>query len=132
MSFSLDSYLGVHQPALHMQARRAEVLASNLANVDTPGYKARDIDFRAVMATADDEFSPGRLAATRSMHIQPEGSVADPDLMYRNPHQASLDGNTVEHQVELAAYTDNSMRYLMSLNFLNGKFDSLRTAIRGQ
>lgn len=132
MPFSFDSHLGVHEPALHLRSRRAHVLASNLANVDTPNFKARDIDFTAALSAARNGKSAAALQMTDIRHMQPEGFNADYDLMYRNPHQSSLDGNTVEHQVEMAAYSDNAMRYLASLRFISGKFNSLRTAIKGQ
>lgn len=126
------NYLGIHEPALYTQARRAEVLAANLANVDTPGYKSRDIDFRQLLAGADNEDALSALRQTRQGHITVSAAGSEDELLYRQPHQASLDGNTVEHQVELSAYSDNSMRYLASLRFINGKLNTLRTAIRGQ
>ena len=133
MPFNFDSYLGVHEPALHLQSRRAEVLASNLANVDTPGYKARDIDFKTALRMNDSEGLPlSALRTTNGQHMQPEAMAVGYELAYRNPYQPSLDGNTVEHQVELAAYSDNAMRYLASLRFINGKFNTLVTAIKGQ
>ncbi len=133
MPFSLDSYLGVHQPALNLQSRRAQVLASNLANLDTPGYKARDIDFAAALKAQGNANQGGRfLTVTSRKHMQPEGMEHGYELAYRQPFQTSLDGNTVEHQVELAAYSDNAMRYLATLRFLSGKFNTLRTAIKGQ
>lgn len=133
MPFNFDSFLGVHAPALEMQAYRAQVLASNLANADTPNYKARDIDFRAVLTTANaDREATASMQATQSGHIQPEMEEGMYDLMYRQPYQPSLDGNTVEHQVEMAAYSDNAMRYLATLRILSGKLNTLRTAIRGQ
>ena len=133
MPFNLDSYLGVHQPALNLQSRRAEVLASNLANLDTPGYKARDIDFKSALQMQSTNNMPLQmLQTTNTKHIQPEEFSAGYELAYRNPYQPSLDGNTVEHQVELSAYSDNAMRYLASLRFLSGKFNTLQSAIKGQ
>ena len=133
MPFNFDSYLGVHEPALHLQSRRAEVLASNLANLDTPGYKARDIDFKSALHMSDTDGMPLQsMQTTNALHMQPEEMAAGYELAYRNPYQPSLDGNTVEHQVELAAYSDNAMRYLASLRFINGKFNTLVTAIKGQ
>ncbi len=132
MPFSFDSYLSVHEPALHLRAKRAQVLASNLANVDTPNYKARDIDFQAALKTVRGGQTAGMLRGTHANHIQPQSFISGYELQYRNPYQASLDGNTVEHQVEMAAYSDNAMRYLANLRFLSGKFNTLRTAIKGQ
>ena len=134
MPFNFDSYLGVNQPALQLQAYRAEVLASNLANADTPNYKARDIDFRAALSEAAAGQSGNLpLAATEPGHIEPVASVdSEYDLLYRQPYQASLDGNTVEGQVEMAAYSDNAMRYLTTLRILSNKLNTLRTALKGQ
>jgi len=132
MPFSFDSYLGVHETALHLRSKRAHVLASNLANVDTPHYKARDIDFSSALSSAANGKPNVMLQATKAMHMQPEGFNPDYELMYRSPYQSSLDGNTVEHQVEMAAYSDNAMRYLANLRMISGKFNTLRTAIKGQ
>jgi len=132
MISALNNYLGINESALYMQARRAEVLASNLANVDTPGYKARDIDFRQVMAAASGEDTGEQLRLTNASHLDPASDTAGYDLQYRQPYQASLDGNTVEHQVEMAAYSDNAMRYMASLRFINNQLSLLRSAIKGQ
>lgn len=132
MISALNNYLGINESALYMQARRAEVLASNLANVDTPNYKARDIDFRQVMANAAGEDSGEQLRMTNSSHLEPFAETDGYELQYRQPYQASLDGNTVEHQVEMAAYSDNAMRYMASLRFINNQLSLLRSAIKGQ
>ncbi|MGD8925572.1 MAG: flagellar basal body rod protein FlgB [Thioalkalispiraceae bacterium] len=132
MPFSFDSYLGVHEPALTIRAKRAQVLASNLANVDTPNYKARDIKFNDALNAVTSGNTAGMLRNTHANHIQPESFISGYQLQYRIPNQPSLDGNTVEQQVEMAAYSDNAMRYLANLRFLSGKFNTLRTAIRGQ
>lgn len=134
MPFNFESYLGVHAPALNLQARRAQVLASNLANADTPGYKARDIDFRNVLQGLDSGMQSGNtLRMTHQRHLASDLSgPGGYELLYRQPGQPSLDGNTVEQQVEMAAYADNAMRYLTSLRFLSGKFNTMRTAIKGQ
>jgi len=132
MPFSFDSYLGIHEPALHLRAKRAHVLASNLANVDTPHFKARDINFKEALQAVSSGQTAGMLHGTHANHIQPESFISGYELQYRTPYQASLDGNTVEHQVEMAAFSDNAMRYLTSLRILSGKFNTLRTAIKGQ
>jgi flagellar basal-body rod protein FlgB len=133
MPFNFDGYLGINQPALRLQAYRAQVLASNLANADTPNYKARDIDFRAALASANSA-QPGHItmAATEPGHIEPQMQNGGYDLMYRQPYQPSLDGNTVEGQVEMAAYSDNAMRYLATLRILSTKLNELRSAFRSQ
>ncbi len=132
MPLSIDNTIDVHTRALRLQARRAELLGANLANADTPGYKARDIDFRAAMAAAAEGAGGGPLAVTRAGHIQPEGFAPEGEILYRQPLQASLDGNTVESQVEMAQFAENSVRYLATLRFLSGKFNTYRTAFRGE
>lgn len=133
MPFNFESYLGVHEPALHLQARRAQVLASNLANTDTPGYKSRDIDFRShLKSIGQEQSSTDRLLQTNPMHMETDSYAAGYEMKYRIPYQPSLDGNTVEQQVEMSAYSDNAMRYLMSLRFVSGRLNTLTTAIRGQ
>ena len=129
MRFSFDKALGVHEPALHLQSQRSQLLAENLANADTPDYKARDMDFQLALQQAIGE--PGELVTTHRQHMQPDGYAAE-EPMFRNPQQASIDGNTVEQHVEMAAFTDNSMRYLASLRFMSGKFNTLKSAIKGQ
>lgn len=133
MPQSLSSYLGIHEPSLHAQARRAQVLASNLANAETPGYKARDIDFKQTLQRfSTDLQDAAALRITHAEHVQPGFMRGEYELQYRIPQQPSLDGNTVEQDAEMAAFTENSVRYLMSLRILNGKINTLRTAIRGQ
>ncbi|MBI1422976.1 MAG: flagellar basal body rod protein FlgB [Gammaproteobacteria bacterium] len=132
MPFNFDSYLGINQQALQLQSYRAQILASNLANADTPNYKARDIDFRAVLSAAGGQGGKLPMLATEPGHIEPQMENGGYDLMYRNPYQPSLDGNTVEGQVEMSAYTDNAMRYLATLRILTGKLNTLRTALKGQ
>ncbi len=132
MISALNNYLGIHEAALYTQSRRAEVLASNLANVDTPGYKSRDIDFRQAMSVAAGDETGETLRMTNSSHIEPFSESDGYELLYRQPYQASLDGNTVEHQVEMAAYSDNAMRYLASLRFINNQLSLLHSAIKGQ
>ena len=133
MPISLDNILGVHETALHLQSKRAEVLASNLANADTPGYKARDIDFKAALKNVSESTNAAQpLHSTNKGHMQPEGYFHGAELQYRKPLQDSLDGNTVEPHIEIAQYTENSIRYMASLRFVNGKFSGLITAIRGE
>jgi len=138
MPVNLDTYLGVHAQALKLRSQRTEVLASNLANVDTPGYRARDIDFKSVLAKASGDTAPGgqvQMTATKAGHIGGATTVngtATPELKYRTPLAPSLDGNTVDAQLEQAAFAENSVRYQATLSFLNSKFRSLMTAITGQ
>jgi flagellar basal-body rod protein FlgB len=136
MALNLDTYLGVHADALKLQSKRMEVIADNLANSDTPGYKARDIDFRAAMANAGDAggaSAPVRLATTNPGHLGTDPTIeANASLKYRVPLAPSLDGNTVDAQQEQAAFADNTVRYQATLTFLSSRFKSLMTAITGQ
>jgi flagellar basal-body rod protein FlgB len=135
MPLNLDAYLGVHQDALKLYGQRTAVLANNIANADTPNFKAQDIDFRAVLAgTAGSGARALPLSTTSSSHVAgaAAGPGAAPQLKYRVPLAPSLDGNTVDVQMEQAAFADNSVRYQAALSFLSGKFRELMTAITGQ
>lgn len=134
MSLSLDKYLGVHPEALQVSAQRGELLAANLANADTPNYKARDIDFRAALSEAGAAGGGAHLATTQAGHISSGGAVAagSNELKYRVPYASALDGNTVDAQVEQANFAENAVRYQATLTFLNSKFRGLMTAITGQ
>ncbi len=126
-----QNIFGIHEQALLLHGQRMGVIATNLANADTPNYKARDIDFRAVLSQTDESSLP--LAATETGHISlAQDGVAAEDLQYRNPYQASLDGNTVEMPVEQAAFSENNVRYQASLTFINLKISELQFAIAGQ
>lgn len=131
MAISFENALGVHPQALSLRERRSEVLAANLANADTPNYKARDLDFQSILKNQMP--SNGRsLERTHVRHQQAGNMQLGEELLYRNPHQASLDGNTVEDHIEQAKYAENSVQYQASLTFLNGKFSGLMSAIRGE
>jgi flagellar basal-body rod protein FlgB len=131
---NLDNYLGVHTAGLKVSAQRMELLAKNLANADTPNFKSRDIDFRSALAQAGSRDAPIRMTATQPGHIAAAGATAgaSPDQKYRVPLAPSLDGNTVDVQLEQAAFADNAVRYQASLTFLGAKFRALMTAITGQ
>ena len=139
----INSYLGVHTAALKLREQRTELLANNLANADTPGFKARDLDFRTALAAATSPANAkggaGSLLAapahgTSIATADAAGGPGSTDafLKYRTPLAPSLDGNTVDTQLEQAAFAENSVHYQATLNFLSGKFRSLMTAITGQ
>jgi flagellar basal-body rod protein FlgB len=138
VAFNLDSYLGVHAQALPLRELRTELLARNLANADTPGYKAQDLDFRAALAASGGAAEGSRtLRATQALHIGAgatalEAGSTEAFLRYRTPLAPSLDGNTVDAQLEQAAFADNAVRYQATLQFLSSKLRSLMTAITGQ
>ena len=106
MSITFDKALGVHPQAVALRLSRAELLSANLANVDTPNFQAKDIDFAAEMQRSQE--------------------------MYRVPYQPSSDGNTVALDVEQAEFSKNVQDYQMSLAFLNMKFTGLKKAIEGK
>lgn len=137
---SIGSALGLSPQVMALRARRMELLAANIANADTPGYKARDIDFAAAMRRADGQARAPGLRLTHPKHLAASARVAggagsvlrEAPVLYRIPLQPSMDGNTVESHREHAAFMDNAVRYQASLNFLDGRIRGLRTAIRGQ
>ena len=135
MPISIDSALGLHADALALRSRRAEVLARNLANADTPHYKARDFDFKSALAQAQGQspINSVRLVTTQSGHIAVNAGAGRPgaELQYRIPNQPALDGNTVDTQIEQAEFTQNAIEYQTSLTFLSGKIRGLLSAIRG-
>ncbi len=122
----MDSIFGVHEAALVFRAQRMEVLAANLANADTPHYLARDMQFSDALAGAA---SGVDVAVTDSRHISPAPAAGREVLKYRVPHQPSLDGNTVESDLELARYAENAVSYQASLMFINGRVSTLRSAL---
>jgi flagellar basal-body rod protein FlgB len=133
MALNLDSYLGIHQDALKLQSKRTEVIADNLANSDTPGYKARDIDFRTALASTGSPDAALKMATTNAAHLSIDPNTdAAANLKYRTPLAPSLDGNTVDAQQEQAAFADNTVRYQATLAFLSGRIKGLMTAITGQ
>jgi flagellar basal-body rod protein FlgB len=125
----MESILGVHESALLFRAKRMEVLGGNLANADTPNYKARDVEFADVLGGT--MAARAKLAVTDSRHIAVEPPAARDTLKYRIPHQPALDGNTVEADLELARYAENAVAYQASLLFATGRISTLRTAIAG-
>jgi flagellar basal-body rod protein FlgB len=129
MSQINDNLFGIHTQALGLWQRRAEVLAGNLANADTPNYLARDVDFRKALADAG---ADGKLpmAATETGHIDASAQAND-RLAYRTPMQPTMDGNTVDTQVEQANFAANSVHYQASLSFITAQIRMLRTAITG-
>lgn len=133
MPMSLDNIFGLHEAALRLRAQRTELLASNLANADTPNYKARDIDFQAAMKTAMAGQGAAALKTTHAGHMT--GSVGgglEDYVKFRIPTQPALDGNSVETHVEQAAFSRNAMEYQATLRFLEGKSKSIINAIKGE
>ncbi|MBT8148617.1 MAG: flagellar basal body rod protein FlgB [Pseudomonadales bacterium] len=138
-AISFGNALGIHEQALNVRVARAEVLANNLANADTPGFKARDINFRDVLQQLKPAQSAGgqlQMAQTHDKHLSQFGQVRDAaagiELVYRKPLQTGIDGNTVDAQHESAEFAKNAMDFSASFRLLNGKFGSLSKAIKGE
>lgn len=135
MSISFANALGIHETALGFRAQRAEVLANNIANADTPHYKARDLDFSAVLAEQSEKQGGKQfeMSRTDSRHIASEGiQLADPALRYRTPFHPSIDQNSVDMQQEQANYAENAVQFQASFTLLNSKFKGLVGALRGE
>jgi len=135
MNISFANALGLHEQALGLRARRAEVLANNLANADTPNYQARDLDFSAMLKAraSTENRAPLTAKVTHSLHISVGGQAADnEDLKFRVPTQAAIDGNSVDAEAEQARYAENTLRFQSSFTLLNNQFKGLLAAIRGE
>jgi flagellar basal-body rod protein FlgB len=148
MRTSLDNYLGIHPQALQLEAKRNELLAANLANVDTPNYKARDIDFKTALSAASGESNAASSSASSTLNPRTTGTsgaaapatpaaatgageIDSSAVKYRVPMASALDGNTVDEQLEQSAFAENSVRYQASLQFINSALRDLMTAITG-
>jgi flagellar basal-body rod protein FlgB len=125
MGINIDEAVGFHARALDLRVQRSEILAANLANEDTPGFQARDLDFARELRRADSPFDIGDIS------VDANGNPA-PQLMYRTPMQASLDGNTVDLSMEQSNFSKNAMDFQTSLTFLDMKFRGLKQAIEGR
>ena len=135
MSTEIDRLFGLHQAALSARGSRSQVIASNIANADTPGYQARDIDFKAALGAAlgATPATPQGLVRTSARHLSGNtagGNTASPALTYRTVSQPSIDNNTVDINVERAQFADNAMRYEASLAFINAKIKAMLAALQ--
>ena len=135
MAFNIDKLFGIHQHAMNLRSRRAGLLAANLANSDTPNYKARDLDFQAelkkLQANMNTTASSG-LKTTQPGHISGTNDGFSTEVIYRQSVQPSLDGNTVDTHAEHSAFMQNALNYQASLRFLNGSIQSMMTALKGE
>ena len=128
-ALSFKNALGVHPHAMSVRSFRAEVLANNLANADTPDFKSRDVDFQSLLTNS----TKTSLSMTRTHPKHFAGKVTeDLGVLYRNPTQPAIDGNTVDTQIEQAAYTENAIQYNASFEFTNARFKGLNSALRGE
>lgn len=145
MKIGLDNALGPHAQALQLRGVRTEVLATNIAHADTPGYLARDVDFKAELAKRLDAsdnsglrlrgtHAPMRTTHSGHLPLNENSASGSPavDLKYRSPLLGSFDRNTVDTQMEQAAFAQNNVQFQAALRFLNGRFQGLMTAVRGE
>lgn len=133
----LASALQYDRQALGLRVERQKVLANNIANADTPHFKARDFDFAKAMASAAGHGGAGArlgMTTTSSAHLHGDtgGAMAPARMLYRVPDQPSLDGNTVNMDVERAAFADNSVRYQTSLNLISNRLRTLKIAMQSE
>lgn len=131
MAISFDKALGVHQYSVGVRVERAEILASNLANASTPGYKARDISFERALQNATSGANIG-LNRTDGRHITASSNLINGQELYRIPYQPDTgDGNTVDSQVERNLFMQNALEYQAALDFLGSKFKNMTKALKG-
>jgi flagellar basal-body rod protein FlgB len=126
---NVNNFLGIHGTALALREQRLQLLAANLANADTPGFKAQDLDFNAALDAA---LRPGAGAATGVAGAAAIDAAVSAGQFARAPTQASLDGNTVEGETEKAAFAQAALEYRASMSFVESKVRSMLTAITGQ
>lgn len=130
MAISFEKAFGLHPQSIEVRSQRAELIAGNIANADTPGYKAKGMDFQAALEQASKKQSTG-MSRTHEKHMDVRMELNN-GVGFRIPDQADTgDGNTVDAQVERNLYLENSMQYQASLQFLNGKIKGLKKAITG-
>lgn len=130
MALDLDSYFGIHAKALVARDHRASQLANNLANVNTPNYKAQDIDFNEFL-TASMAGGAQKMEVTSANHINTNADFSA-SLKYRVTSQMALDGNTVDKDLETTEFARNSLNYQASLSFLDNKIKSMMLALKGE
>lgn len=131
----IDNEISFQRTALNLRAYRQELLASNIANADTPHYKARDIDFKSALGNAMSGRDDGATTLARTSPGHLPGSDAGPygaAIKYRGEFQGAVDGNTVNMDIERAAFAENALQMEAMLTFINSRFRALNSAIQGQ
>lgn len=133
MAINFDKAFGIHDKALLLFERRTQLLSENIVNADTPGYKARDIDFDKVLQNAQglNQGQNLKMQATHTGHIDLSQQAFSEDVQYRQVEQSAADGNTVDAQKEKAAFAENSMRYQTTMHILSKRISGLKNAFRG-
>lgn len=131
----LDHEIGRRQTALNLRAYRQELLASNIANADTPHYKAKDVDFKTALGNVMAGNNPGSIALARTAAGHQSGQGQGPfesQAQYRAEYQGAVDGNTVNIDVERSAFAENSIQMEALITFIKGSLRDMQTAIQGQ
>jgi flagellar basal-body rod protein FlgB len=133
MAINFNNALGPAPQALELLGQRTAVLANNIANADTPNFKARELPFHAMLEDAiNGTANTGAMTVTQPNHIETSpGESLDGALKYRVPLMPAIDGNTVDMHIEQAAYAENALQFQASLRFLDNRFKGLISAIRG-
>ena len=137
MVSKLDDYLRFNETALNLRGQLQQVLASNIANADTPNYKSRDFDFnnalQGALSRAPTSTSQNELTKTAKAHLSPVAgeTINGTPLQYRNIAQASVDGNTVDMDAERNQFTDNAIRYEAGLTLISAQIKTMLAAIQG-
>jgi flagellar basal-body rod protein FlgB len=132
MAISFENAFGIHPNAMLVRSQRAELLATNIANADTPGYKAKDINFADALNQAK-SLQTTSMTRTHDKHMSISSSSNNAVSQFRNPLQPDTgDGNSVDVQVERNLYVQNAIEYQASLKFMTGKIQGLKKALSGQ
>lgn len=132
MTAALDKMFGFQEKALTLRGYRQQLLASNIANADTPNYKAVDIDFAKTLQAAQSKQSGVELAKTSPMHLDGKNAAMNGiKSMYRTSIQPSIDGNTVDSNIEQAQFSENALNYMATLQFINGGIKDMQEALKG-
>lgn len=131
---ALDANFSLQENVLRLRTQRQEILAANIANADTPNYKAKDFDFKEALNEAMAANAASAMETTSPLHMKPIGTVSafEAKLKYRPIVQGNVDGNTVDMDVERNQFTDNALRYESSIMMLNSKIKQMMSAIQGQ
>ena len=123
-----ENPFGIHEQAAAVRNKRMELIAGNIANADTPYFKARDLDFKKILAAAE----PSPMSATNVRHFGSGETESNSGLVFRVPYNSSVDGNTVEINVEQAAYGQAAADYQATLQFLESRISGIRNALKGE
>lgn len=128
---TLEESIAVYRQAIALRSQRHELLASNIANADTPNFKARDIDFRSAIAAAIDQRGL-KLQTSQQGHFAVPLKNSNPPLLFRHEYQSAVDGNTVEMDHERSQISDNAIQYQILTQLLNDEFQGMRQAMTSQ